>query len=212
MNMDPALTLTGRQAKAIKRMRWKAKKSGDTRLLLRCQAALMLNHGLNPSAVASIIGVHLNSVRGWVRRVKDHGVAGLEDKEYPGAKPKLDSEQQAALVAIISESPEKAGLDTGVWTGPLVREIIRKRFGVTYDVSQVRRILNRLGFSVQYPRVRLSKGDAEKQKEWLTTKLPAIKKSPRGRRCSDVRRRGHLSSLGEHHEILGTKGNRSDSE
>lgn len=54
-NMDPALTLTGRQAKAIKGMRWKAKKSGDTRLLLRCHAVLMLDHGLIPDAVASIM-------------------------------------------------------------------------------------------------------------------------------------------------------------
>jgi transposase len=210
--MDPALTLTGRQAKAIKGMRWKAKKSGNTRLLLRCHAVLMLDHGLIPDAVASILGVHLNSIRGWIRRVKQHGVGGLEDKEYPGAKPKLDPEQQAALVAIIREPPEKAGLDTGVWTGPLVREIILKRFGVTYDVSQVRRILNRLGFSVQYPRVRLSKGDAEKQKEWLAEKLPAIKKSLRGQRRSDVRGRGHLPGFGEHHEVMGAKGNRSDSE
>lgn len=176
MNTNPSLQLTGRQVKAIKRMRWKAKKSGDTRLLLRCQAVLTLNHGVRPHTVASIIGVHVNSIRGWIRRVKEHGVSGLEDKIYPGAKPRLDPGQQDALKAIVRASPEEAGLDTGVWTGPLVQEVIRRKFGVTYHVSQVRRILNRLGFSLQYPRVRLSKGDTEKQKKWLDTELPAIKK------------------------------------
>lgn len=170
------LKLTGRQVKALKSMRWRAQKAGDCRLLLRVQAVLMLNRGLEVAFVADTLGVHDNSVRGWIRRVKAGGVTGLEDKPYPGAKPKLDAGQKEELKNIVANPPAAAGLDTGVWTGPLVQKVIQKRFGVTYDVSQVRRILNQLGFSVQYPRVRLSKADVEKQKEWLQTTLPAIKK------------------------------------
>lgn len=175
MKKESPFVLTGRQVKGIRRMQWSAKKAGDCRLLLRCQTMLMLWKGLTQALVASILGVHINSIIGWVRRVRECGITGLLDKVYPGATPKLDAGQQATLKKIVENGPEAFGLDTGVWTGPLVREVIRREFGVIYDVSQVRRILHRLGFSVQYPRVRLSKGDKEKQEEWLNTTLPAIK-------------------------------------
>jgi hypothetical protein len=41
------------------------------------------------------------------------------------------------------------------------------------------RLLHDLGFSVQRPRKRLARADAEKQAVWLGTTFPAIKKPPR---------------------------------
>lgn len=184
MKIDSGLKLTGRQVKALKSMCRRAKKAGDCRWMLRCQAVLMLNRGLEAAFVAETLGVHLNSVRGWDRRVREGGVSALEDKPYPGAKPKLGPDQKEELKRIVANPPTEVGLDTGVWTGPLIQKVIQKKFGVTYDVSQVRRILNQLGFSVQYPRVRLSKADAEKQREWLQITLPAIKKKSARRRES----------------------------
>ena len=173
---DATFELTTRQIKAIRGLQWKAKKQGDCRLLLRCQGVLMLQKGIARAVVADVLHVHLNSVKGWVKRVRQHGVPGLLDREYPGAEPKLRLDQQETLKKAVAEGPEKAGFDTGVWTSPLVKEFIRREFGVIYHVSQVRRILNRLGFSFQYPRIRLSKGDIVKQREWLETTLPEIKK------------------------------------
>ena len=206
MSQDSPFVLTSRQVKGIRSIQWKARKSGDCRLLLRCHAILMRHRGLLSGTVASIVGVHANSVRGWVRRVEEHGIYGLLDKEYPGAVPKLDAEQKDRLKAIVEGGPESFGLDTGIWTGPLVREVILREFGVRYHVSQVRRILAQLGFSVQYPRVRLSKADTEKQDEWLKVTMPEIKKSPGGARSLDVRRRGHLSALRKHDEVMGDEG------
>ena len=40
-------------------------------------------------------------------------------------------------------------------------------------------LLHQLGFSVQRPRKRLARADAEAQAQWLREKLPAIKKKPR---------------------------------
>ena len=176
MSPHTPLTLTNRQIRGIRRLQWRAKKDGDCRLLLRCQAILMLHRTIAQGTVANILGVHQNSVKGWIKRLVEHGIYGLLDKVYPGAEPKLDAGQQKRLKEIVTMGPEAFGLDTGVWTGPLVKEAIRREFGVTYHVSQVRRILNRLGFSVQYPRIRLSKGDPKKQREWLEDTLPAIKK------------------------------------
>jgi transposase len=138
----------------------------------------------NQNSGKCVTGAHLSSIKGWIRRVKKEGISGLLDKKYPGARPKLESAQKDKLVQIVEQGPEIYGLDTGVWTGPLIKEVILKEFGVTYHVSQVRRILHQLGFTVQYPRVRLSKADVEKQRTWLRETLPAIKKKSPKREAS----------------------------
>jgi transposase len=63
-----------------------------------------------------------------------------------------------------------------VWTGALVGEWIREHFGVAYHPHHIPRMLHQLGFSVQRPRKRLARADAEAQALWLRRTLPAIKK------------------------------------
>ena len=69
-----------------------------------------------------------------------------------------------------------AGYDSGVWTGPMIGDLIEHRFGVRYHKHNVPRILHELGFSLQRPRKRLARADAEKQATWLRETFPAIKK------------------------------------
>jgi transposase len=60
----------------------------------------------------------------------------------------------------------------------MVGEVIRQRFGIEYHNHHIPRLLHELGFSVQRPRKRLARADAEKQRVWLAQRLPAIKKKP----------------------------------
>jgi transposase len=69
-----------------------------------------------------------------------------------------------------------AGFDCGVWTGRLVGELIRRRFGVEYHWKYVPELLHKLGFSVQRPRKRLSRADLQAQEFWLRKTFPAFKK------------------------------------
>ena len=72
------------------------------------------------------------------------------------------------------------------WTGPMVGQVIRWRFGVSYHNHHVPVLLHRLGFSVQRPRKRLSRADAALQEEWVKERLPATKKCGRQPRSSRV--------------------------
>jgi len=58
----------------------------------------------------------------------------------------------------------------------MIGELIRRQYGVTYHPHHIPRMLHSLGFSVQRPRKRLARADAEKQEIWVTKRLPAIKK------------------------------------
>jgi transposase len=102
----------------------------------------------------------------------------LVPKKPPGAAPRLTDDQRAELTMAIILGPQAAGFNTGVWTGPMIGEWIRREYGVRYHNHHIPRLLHQLGFSVQRPRKRLARADREKQEYWLRTRLPAIKKKP----------------------------------
>ena len=79
-----------------------------------------------------------------------------------------------------------------IWRGPMVGEMIRRLYGVRYHTHHIPRLLHQLGFSVQRPRKRLARADAESQAVWLRERLPAINKSAQMPRCGGLRRRGKL--------------------
>ncbi|MBX3169599.1 MAG: winged helix-turn-helix domain-containing protein [Candidatus Eremiobacteraeota bacterium] len=98
---------------------------------------------------------------------------GLREN-YKPRKSNLTNLQQQELHSIVIEGPEAAGLDTGTWTAALVRDVIEKRFGVTYPTSAVPKILHRLSFSAQLPQVQLARADPRAQKKWVEKAYPAI--------------------------------------
>jgi transposase len=89
---------------------------------------------------------------------------------------------------MVRQGPENSGLDTGVWTAPIIADLVSLRFNIAYSPSQIRRLLHELGFSLQYPRQEPSEADKKRQATWLEEELPEIKKSPRRQRRFDISR------------------------
>jgi transposase len=104
------------------------------------------------------------------------GIDGLLTGVAPGAAPRLTDGQRAELTATIEAGPLAAGYQSGVWTGPMIGDLIEQRFAVRYHNHHVPRLLHQLGFSVQRPRKRLARADALAQEYWLRKRLPTIKK------------------------------------
>ncbi len=118
------------------------------------------------------------SVNRWLQWYEAMGVDGLLTGTAPGPAPKLTAAQRYELSLLIDLGPQAAGYTSGVWTGPMIGDLIEQRFGVRYHNHHIPRMLNDLGFSVQRPRKRLARADAEAQATWLREKFPAIKKKP----------------------------------
>lgn len=127
-------------------------------------------------ALAKELGVTRGSVNRWLQWYEADHVEGLRTKTAPGAPRRLTDGQRATLTAIIETGPIAAGYQSGVWTGPMIGDLIEQRFGVRYHNHTVPRLLHQLGFSVQRPRKRLAKADLDRQATWLRVTLPAIKK------------------------------------
>lgn len=145
----------------------------------RAKAVLGYIAGERVAILAKQLGVTRGSVNRWLQWYEAEGASGLRTRKAPGAAPRLTEEQRTELASIIAAGPQAAGFTSGVWTGPMVGELIRERYGVSYHNHHVPRLLHRLGFTVQRPRKRLAKANLEAQRRWVEEKLPAIKKKRR---------------------------------
>jgi transposase len=128
--------------------------------------------------IAADYDVTRGSVNRWLQWYEAMGVEGLRTGKPPGAPPKLNVAQREELAAVVDAGPLAAGYQSGVWTGPMIGALIEQRFGVQYHKHNVPRLLHDLGFSIQRPRKRLARADAQKQATWLRKTFPAIKKKP----------------------------------
>lgn len=126
--------------------------------------------------LAAEAGVTRGSVNRWLQWYEALGIDGLLTGVAPGAAPRLTDAQRAELTAVVEAGPLAAGYKSGVWTGPMIGDLIQQRFDVSYHNHHIPRLLHQLGFSVQRPRKRLARADAIAQEHWLRVRLPAIKK------------------------------------
>jgi transposase len=177
---------TKESIKQLKRLYAEAKSRGYLDVWRRCKAVLDFLNGKTVIEIAKQLDTGRSSVYEWLDWYNSLGIEGLKTDKPPGAAARLSPKQEAQLADIIDAGPVAAGYNTGVWTGPMIGDLIEKRYSVRYHNHHIPRLLHRLGFSVQRPRKRLAKADAEAQEYWLRKKLPSIKKSPQMCRDSDV--------------------------
>ena len=107
-----------------------------------------------------------------------YGVEGLLEGCRSGRPPLLTAEQRTQLEDILDSGPVAYGLDTGLWTSPMLAWIIEEEFGVAYHPGHVRKLLHGLGFSVQRPRRVLARADVGAQDRWHRRTYPNLKKKP----------------------------------
>jgi transposase len=174
-----AISAAGRSVAARKRLQQfleDARSHNDLDVWRRARGVLGYLDGRRVVDLAAELDVTRGSVNRWLQWYDALGVAGLVTGVPPGPAPKLSAAHREALVALIEAGPHEAGYTSGVWTGPMIGDLIAQRFGVRYHNHHVPRLLHELGFSVQRPRRRLARADADAQAHWLREKFPRIKK------------------------------------
>jgi len=156
----------------------KSTQSGDLKTWRRAKAVIGYLRGERVIDMAAQLCVTRGSINRWLQWFDAEGTNGLRPRKAPGRSPRLEKHELAELSATIEAGPMAAGYTAGMWTGPMIGDLIRRQYGVKYHNHHVPRLLNKLGFSVQRPRKRLAKANAASQEYWLRQKFPAIKKKP----------------------------------
>ena len=126
--------------------------------------------------VAAIFDVTESSVYGWQKLYREGGLAALSTKIASGRKKLLSDKQLLQLAGWIRRDPRQLEFDFALWTRKMVRELIKRKFGVDYSEQNTGRILKMLGFSPQRPVYQALERDPEKRRIWKEETFPAIRK------------------------------------
>jgi len=147
----------------------------------RRRAVALLNEGISASKVAKMVRSSESSVYRWKDAYKLQGDKGLDSKPSQSVKPRLSEKQSDELAGIIANGAVESGYQNDLWTLRRVTEVIEKRFGVSYNVTHVWRVLQRMGLSCQKPCRRALQRDEAAIEQWKRQEWPRIKKGPKNR-------------------------------
>ena len=134
------------------RLSKEAELDGAYRVAKRLQAVVLNSEGRTSGDLARILKAPRSKVSEWLARSQTDGVEGLREGYRSGRPALLTEAQHRRLGDILDSGPVAYGLDTGIWTSPMIAWVIEEEFDVSYHPGHVRKLLHDLGFSVQRPR------------------------------------------------------------
>lgn len=142
---------------------------------LRLAAVRRVEAGEGPEAVARGLGINRRTIYRWLSAYHYGGEEALRARPNRGRRPKLDGAQLRRLDRLIrTKNPLQLSFPYALWTVALVRELIRREFGVRLSEVSVGRLLRRLGFSPQRPLYRAWQQDPKRVERWRREVYPRI--------------------------------------
>ena len=167
-----------RTLQRLKVLRQVAQTDRAPRVALRLEAIMLSVRGQTSGQIAQGLQVDRTRVHAWIGAWNEHGDEGLLEGHRSGRPAQLNATQREQLADILDSGPVAHGLNTGVWTSPLIAQLIQDEFDVRYHPGHVRHLLKGLNFSVQRPKTRLVQADPKKQNRWIRYTHPNLKKTP----------------------------------
>src|ERR1700730_775312 len=143
----------------LTRLSKEAERDGAYRVAKRLRAVVLNSEGHTSGELAEILQAPRSKVSEWLQRYQTNGIDGLLEGYRSGRPSQLTEKQQQQLGDILDSGPVAYGLDTGIWTSPMIAWVIGEEFGIQYHPGHVRRLLHAVGFSVQRPRGGLARAD-----------------------------------------------------
>jgi transposase len=140
--------------------------------------------GEKPTEVALEVGVARQTVYTWKALLDEGGIDALRSVPSRGRPARLDESQLEGLRRAILQKPTEHGFGTELWTLKRVGVVIERLYDVKFGQTQIWRILDALGFSVQKPEKRAIERDEDAVRSWKRSTWLALKKSP-ARRPTD---------------------------
>lgn len=139
-------------------------------------AARLFARGMSLTEVAAVVGSSVSSASRW-RKSWSHG-GKLRPKRHRGPVARLSDKQKIRLISALSQGTRCWGYVPSGWTGPLVRDMIWRLFGIDYHPNYVPTLLRKLGWSPQIPERRARERDERAIAAWRRDEWPRLKKEP----------------------------------
>ena len=144
---------------------------------IRIRAVKRVEAGESPEVVIKALGFTRPRIYEWLALYREGGIDALRSRKAPGKKPKLTGQQlQKVYRLVVGKNPRQLKFEFALWTRAMVREMIRREFGVNLSEVSVGRLLKNLGLSPQRPVRRAIERDELSVVKWMAEDYPAIRK------------------------------------
>ena len=147
-------------------LRRAAGRSRDAAAARRMLALALVLEGKSRTEAAQAAGMDRQTLRDWVHRYNEAGLAGLSDRHGGGARPLLSAEQETELAKWVRQGPDLAEYGVVRWRRTDLARAIRTRFGVMLAERSISDVLRRLGFRRLVARPRHPGHNAAAQASW----------------------------------------------
>lgn len=144
----------------------------------RLSAIRHLSEGKSRAEVGRLVECRELALAEWLKKYLEKGLTGLVEPIKHQVKSRLEGEQQQEIKRmVLKERPTKYGIEREIWTGKIIAEVIKKRWGVELKTSRIYEMLSELNLSHQKAHRDYANASPEQQKEFVETlKKNEIKK------------------------------------
>jgi transposase len=136
-------------------------------------ALALVLEGRSRTEAAQSAGMDRQTLRDWVHRYNNEGLAGLSDRHGGGTRPLLSPEQEAELAQWVQQGPSLAEHGVVRWRRADLARAIAAKFGIVLAERSMSDVLRRLGFRRLVARPRHPGHNAAAQASFKATSPPA---------------------------------------
>ena len=155
-------------------LRRAARRASSVAASRRMLALALVMEGKSRTEAALAAGMDRQTLRDWVHRYNEEGLAGLTDRHGDvGPKRLLSPEQEAEVAEWVRRGPDLAEHGVVRWRRADLARAIAARFGVVMAERSISTVLRRLGFRRLVPRPRHPGHDAAAQASFKATSPPS---------------------------------------
>lgn len=116
-------------------------RTAPARQVERARIVQGASEGQRVPEIAARLGVAENTVRHWLHRFNEAGVAGLFDEGRTGRPPTYSAEAISEVVATALTKPDQLGLPFGHWTLDRLEVYLNEDKGIAIKRSRINEIL-----------------------------------------------------------------------
>jgi transposase len=111
----------------------------------RARIILQSSQGQRVPAIARALGVCEPTVRLWIKRFNEQGMAGLADAPHRGRPATYTREQVGLVVATALTDPQQLGQAFACWTFERLANYLHETQGLAMSRSRIHEVLQREG-------------------------------------------------------------------
>jgi transposase len=133
-------------------------------------AAVLEGH--TRTEAAHLAGMDRQTLRDWVHRYNEQGLAGLYDLRGGDKPRRLSAAQETEFADLVEAGPDLVRDGVARWRLEDLSGLISARYGVSYHIGTVSKLLHRLGLRRLSVRPHHPKRDLDEQSAFKKTSPP----------------------------------------